>query len=469
MATSRLFFLFSLFCVCLQSCFVVGQEDPFAKDPFEPFENPFRHVPEGETTEQRALALLRSQKYSINQLEASIDDYKAMLSQEQQRRIAVQSVLSNSLNRHFQGSIEDQKFALNLLDSYLKTYSAQEGKSSLIWLDGVIEDHLEKGLQSDELQTDVVRLFERHLTSKGLILGYQPSNGNWRPVSDVTEKELGETRARLSSRTDFDYLEFALEDLLYDLSITAGVDFHAELSDEQKALEITYVNKNVSFGKALSDILTRHDLDFRVDKESVHIGSRDDRSIAQNDIFVVKGLLSSEVDIEKLVELVKTEFKEHQPEFHLIDQNTFATIGTETQLKKVARYLGGFRTAPQDNETDSAKSLHPAAVFANQVVKAVRNEDSEGLLKLAQVDEDNKYLFLEFVEEVGGWFQGVNEVREIRRNGDSYFAKLRTFGNEVMVIRMDRKDGEYVLSDFNSPSVEDYQELELVPLTQDQE
>lgn len=478
MATSRLFFLSTLVCICLQSFSTFGQEDPFgqdpsaqkdsaAQDPFEPYENAFRDAPEDETVEQRALALLQSQSYSIQSLEAQLKNHKTILNAEEQRRIALQKAITSSLNRHFQGSLEEQQFALNTLESVLNTYPTREGRRSMIWLEGSIEDHLEKGLGSEDLKTSVIKFFGRHLTSKGLILGYQPCTGNWRPVSDVTDKATGELREKLRGTFDCYYQEYTLEEALDDLSMISGVNFDHQLSDEQKALQVTYINDEVSFGKALSEILTQHDLDYAVEEQRVLIGSKDERRIMRNDIFVVRGLLSSEVNVEKLVELTKTVFKDQQPEFHLVDQNTFATIGTETQLNKVSKFLGNFRPAVSIEESDAANRLHPAAVFANRVLKAIHDEELEVLAEFANVGDEDKERFFEFVKDIEGWFQGVSEISEMRREGDSYFAKIRKSGDEIMVIRIDLEDGDYTLYDFNSPSVEDYTELELVPLVQD--
>lgn len=462
MKTSKSFLLFTLACICLPSLAALGQ------DPFKPFENPFRDVPENETMEQRALALLEDQRSSKLYLESELQALKAMLRQEEDRRLALRRVITDSIERQIQGTAAEQRQAMETLASFLNTLAPESDRQPLVGLEEPIEDFLERGLRSDELRSSVINLFRRHLVSKGVIHGYQPSSGNWRPASAVTEKERTELRNRLSKKTDFHFYGCPLEIVFDDLAMESGIHFETTLSDKQKSLEITYVCDNVTFAKALADLLAKHELDYMVDDHGIRIGAQGDRDLIKNEVFTVTGLLSTEFEIERLVELIKADFQDEQPTFALVDQNSFAVRGSESQLQKVSKFLGSLRPAPVTEVSNTASQLHPAAEFANRVVKAIHDEDTDALAELARISGDMKERIPGLIQDVKGWFRGVNSVTELRRNGSSIFAKVATFEDEVIVIRLDMKGDEYILNDINSPSVEDYEEFETIPLVLDQ-
>ncbi len=459
-------------CLCLLFGLVatVAQSQDKSPDPFAEFENVFRSVPENETTEQRALALLDSQKWTISSLEMMLQAHKQELQRSVEQQKQTTTILTRLLIHQFNQDATNQQIAIQQVDELLELLADRDlVRQTPTWLEGPLEEELEKAFSSATLHELTVNLFEKHLTSQGIMLGHQPSGGYWRPIGEVTSVETGNTRSRLAESEEYYFDQYSLIMVLEELSSMTGIDFNFDLSTEQQDKELTYIRNNVEIADALDEILLKNQLGYMVKGNSIQIYPQGDSRLQTRDIFFVHRLLSKEVNLEKLIELAQSGIDENKKAaITVIDKNSFAAIGTEPQLRNISKFLGSFRPsknsgATTDSEED--RTLHPAAEFANRVVKAIQNKDVPALASMAKGQSEEQLDGLgEFVEEIQAWFRGVNEVMELRERRGAIVAKVRKIGGEVIVVTMNREGDGYALEDINSPSEDDYEELKVIPL-----
>lgn len=461
-----------LFLVGFFAATAMSQDDQI--NPLDEFDSPFRSAPSDETDEQRALAVLADQKRQILYLESQLEAQQRanQVSMEMNKRTT--TILSRSLVQLLQKETGKQEFAIQQIAEFLELTSQNaHNRPSPIWLDGALEYEIQNCLASQKLKAKTIDLLNRHLTTKGIMLGYQPPGTYWRPIGEVIEVETGITRSKLAEPQEFYFDEFSLEEVLDELSMMSDVDFNFELTPERLEREVTYIQNDRETADALQAILSAQGLGYRISGKGIDIYSQQDSRLRTRDIFFVAGLLTEEVNLEKLLELIKVETdgaNESQPEFSVIDKNSFAVIGTEPQLRTVSKLLGGFRAANSDSGVNSQgknQKLHPAATLANRAIKAIQAKDIPELTSLIQgQDEDDKERMAEFIDDVQSWFQGINEVSELRSRGETIVAKIRETGGEVIVITLEEAGGRFWIQDINSPSVDDYNELDVLPLNQ---
>jgi hypothetical protein len=89
-----------------------------------------------------------------------------------------------------------------------------------------------------------------------------------------------------------------------------------------------------------------------------------------------------------------------------------------------------------------------------------------------QGNRDKQGNVKEFMIESIKFTEGVNNITEIRRydkhNGVVWMlCKLQVVDEEMMVITLSLENGKYLFEDIHSPSVSDYEELELIDIQQE--
>ena len=151
---------------------------------------------------------------------------------------------------------------------------------------------------------------------------------------------------------------------------------------------------------------------------------------------------------------------------------------THVQLLPIACLLFLFVGCTSNAPVDSVNSVeptneasdgisHPAAEVADQVLAAIHAGDVKTLK--SHFNEANRGiveddLFIEFMDgakKLVGTVRHVSELRNDARPG-FFLAKIRTNGNQVVLLILELESGVYRLEDINSAPVSDYEKMTLI-------
>ncbi|MEQ8212056.1 MAG: hypothetical protein RH917_19815 [Lacipirellulaceae bacterium] len=194
-------------------------------------------------------------------------------------------------------------------------------------------------------------------------MGFQEAHGYWLPVTTSETKDIqvsnDSVRARLNSKILIDFIEIPLEDALEYIGDFCDVEIRLpeplrkdpshEDFDEQL---LTYESDEGTARAALEELLGQLDLTYCIEGNSVKIISTDDPKTTVRLTYNIRGLLTDEIDMKKIEQLLidqftkegkveeKIEVREPGTVIQTIDKHRLVVTASESTQHEVSVLLG---------------------------------------------------------------------------------------------------------------------------------
>lgn len=277
------------------------------QDEFDSLREEYRDVREKlERSKQYSAELSESTSRKMRFLESDKQEFESLLSKTRSSQNEFMKRLLSS------GEPTIQRVALNYL-AQLGGIESQT-KARLVEFDQETTTLLDTLADSADEQTR--QLARAALVDQSFLarrLGFQPSGGMWLPLSSNPEgKEhfLGPIRQRLNKTIEIDFIEIPLRDALEYIEYDTAIEIRLpeQLAKQHEEQYFTIEAKKITTRAALEEILAEFDLTYRIYDNYVKILPAGDPEAIAKLTYNVRGLLTDEVDIMKLEQLLVNQF-----------------------------------------------------------------------------------------------------------------------------------------------------------------
>lgn len=304
--------------------------------------------------------LEKSKQYSAELSESTSRKMRSLESEQQEFELLLGKTRSsqNELVKRLlmTGEPKIQRIALNYVTQLGNM--EMESKKPLVDFDEETTNLLDQLADSQDEQTR--KLARAALVDQSFLarrLGFQPSGGMWLPLSNNPEgKEhfLGPIRQRLNNTIEIDFIEIPLRDALEYIEYDTAIEIRLpeQLAKQHEEQYFTIEAKKITTRAALEEILAEFDLMYRIYDNYVKILPAGDPEAIAKLTYNVRGLLTDEVDIMKLEQLLVKQFakggkveKKLGVEYaevviEVVDAQRLVITATEPVQHEVSLFLG---------------------------------------------------------------------------------------------------------------------------------
>lgn len=486
-------------------------------------QDPFELSDSDESESEKQERINRSQQATIKNLNRQIDSLNNEVRKANAReQFAFDMTLESIRPMLWHRDASIQSMGLKLLESLLERADREKLTSHYEkQLLRFCVANLKAPLESDvpEVRSATIGLLERFSAAGGIQFGFQPLTGYWHPVNDVigTNAELRRELAikgLVYGRHD-DSLRYFLEEIETAMDVVFVHDHDVDLETTKVELDLV----DATAFELLDVALGKLGLGYAVVNGKIEVRSKGSPELAVTQIFNVRGLLTSNTDITRILALVKQGMQPDKLELIVeYDQYRLMVQGTEPQLRKVSRLLGLLAGVAESSPTRSSdasnargsttgdttsisaegQGLDPEAVPAqwrqavsacNQILAAIQSSDTSTLASWCRpkyqpkTEADRQ----EFARMVGKMKDSLRTRRtsiiELRqgRSQNEWVGLVEVNRGEAILIVIQRppleeadkeahkngpestKPGKgYYFVDLNSPLEEHYRTLDLI-------
>ena len=199
---------------------------------------------------------------------------------------------------------------------------------------------LSRLVESDDarIQLQAARVFTVLSRSSAIELGFQ-FGPTWEPTSRFDSEEESRIYRALKRHIELDYDEQVLEEIVDEVQSWFGIPVTLSKEVNGRTL-VTFKATNLELGAALTRMLDKCELAYRVMDDQIVIMNKTDNRLNKSETYNVRGLLSEKLDIDGLINLITVDVGADNVSVHAVDQHKLVVRGTENDHRRVSRFLG---------------------------------------------------------------------------------------------------------------------------------